>query len=78
MPARKPDRVIALQNNNAPLQTPSKLPALLRFPLVVLLSLTSSSLLYSFASEYTSEDLANVSRTLDKWWEVGALVGWRG
>ncbi|PMD36510.1 hypothetical protein L207DRAFT_586215 [Hyaloscypha variabilis F] len=55
---------------------PSKIPRPLRFPLVVLLSLTLSSLLYSFASSQTA-DLARVSRSLDQWWQVGALVGWR-
>jgi len=56
---------------------PSKLPAPLRFPLLVLLSLTLSSLLYSFTAQYTAGDLASVSRSLSKWWEVAALVGWR-
>ncbi|KAK0113190.1 hypothetical protein ONS95_014888 [Cadophora gregata] len=56
---------------------PSKIPAVLRFPLVNTLSLTLSALLYSFAAEYTSGDLAKVSRTLDQWWQVSVLVGWR-
>jgi len=43
----------------------------------VILSLTLSSLLYSFVAEYTEGDLASVSRSLGAWWEVGALVGWR-
>jgi hypothetical protein len=55
---------------------PSKIPPLLRLPLLVLLSLTFSSMLYSFTSSQTA-DLASVSRSLDQWWQIGALVGWR-
>ncbi|RDW83389.1 hypothetical protein BP5796_04880 [Coleophoma crateriformis] len=57
----------------------SKLPEPLRFPLLVTLSLTLSSLLYSFSAQFlnTEGDLAAVSRRLDQWWEVGALLGWR-
>ncbi|KAI6710969.1 hypothetical protein PZA11_002273 [Diplocarpon coronariae] len=56
---------------------PSKIPTFLHFPLLVVLSLTLSSLLYSFAAGFTSGDLAKVSRTLDHWEQVCALVGWR-
>ena len=79
MPLRKvksADKAIAIRHGDAPIRA-SKLPAVLRFPLLVLLSLTLSSLLYSFVAEYTEGDLASVSRVLDQWWEVGALVGWR-
>jgi hypothetical protein len=79
MPSRKEklaDKAIAVQRGDAPLRA-SKLPAFLRFPLLVLLSLTLSSLLYSFVAEYTEGDLASVSRTLQRWEDVGALVGWR-
>ncbi|KAE9379167.1 hypothetical protein N431DRAFT_499806 [Stipitochalara longipes BDJ] len=55
---------------------PSKIPPPLRFPLVLLLSLTLSSMLYSFTSSQTA-DLASVSRRLDQWWQVGSLLGWR-
>lgn len=54
----------------------SKIPTPLRFPLLVLLSLTLSSLLYSFTAEYVAADLAGVSSTLDQW-EMGGLVAWR-
>ncbi|TAQ84231.1 hypothetical protein B7494_g7448 [Chlorociboria aeruginascens] len=80
MPPRKDklaEKVTAvIQKGDAPLRA-SKLPPFLRFPLLVLLSLTISSLLYSLTAELTAGDLARVSRTLDGWWEVGALVGWR-
>ncbi|KAL9075308.1 MAG: hypothetical protein Q9161_001685 [Pseudevernia consocians] len=55
----------------------SKLPAEFRFPLLVVLSLTISSFLYSFVSPFTSGDLATVSRSRDNWWEIGALLGWK-
>jgi hypothetical protein len=55
----------------------SKIPPCLRFPLLVALSLTLSSISFSLAARYTAEELAGVSRKLDQWWEVAALVGWR-
>ncbi|KAI9740741.1 MAG: hypothetical protein M1818_004706 [Claussenomyces sp. TS43310] len=55
----------------------SQIPPALRFPLLVTLSLCSSSLLYSCTSKYTAGELASVSRSLNAWWEVGALVGWK-
>ena len=56
----------------------SKLPPQVRFPLLVVLSLTISSLLYSLVSPFTSGDLATVSRSRDNWWEIAALLGWKG
>jgi len=80
MPSRKEKvgnaLVAVVQQGDAPIRV-SRLPAFVRFPLLVVLSLTLSSLLYSFAAEYTAGDLAGVSRSLNDWWEVGALVGWR-
>lgn len=55
----------------------SKLPPLLRFPLLVALSLTLSSVSYTLSARYMAGELAGVSRRLDQWWEVAALVGWR-
>jgi len=68
--------VAVLRHGNAPVRA-SKIPRILRFPLVVLLSLTLSSLLYTAAAEYTTGDLAGISKRLDQWWEIGTLVGWR-
>ncbi|MCJ1366581.1 hypothetical protein MMC16_005710 [Acarospora aff. strigata] len=67
---------VAVGSAPAPLPA-SKLPAALRFPLLVTLSLSLSSLLYSFSSDYTAGDLATVSRSLNKWSEVAELIGWR-
>ncbi|EKD13080.1 uncharacterized protein L3040_007163 [Drepanopeziza brunnea f. sp. 'multigermtubi'] len=55
----------------------SKIPAVLRFPLVVVLSLMLSSLLYSFTPDYMKADLGRVSRSRQEWWEVWALVLFR-
>ena len=49
----------------------------LHFPALVLLSLTLSATLYTVASNFTAGDLSSVSRRLDDWWEVAALVGWK-
>jgi hypothetical protein len=54
----------------------SKIPAPIRFPLLVLLSTTLSSLLYSFAADHVAADLAGISSKLEPW-QMGALVGWR-
>jgi hypothetical protein len=71
------DKAVAIAyQGDAPLRA-SKLPRALQFPLVVILSLVSSALAYSFAAEYTAGELATVSRRLDAWWEVAALLGWR-
>jgi hypothetical protein len=80
MPSRKEklsDKAVAVTQQGDALAPASKLPPLLRFPLVVLLSLTLSSLLHSIAAQYTAGDLARVSRSLDQWWEVGVLAAWR-
>jgi hypothetical protein len=76
MPGRKEkidDKALAVAHQG----DTSKLPRPIQFPLVVILSLSSSALLYSFAAEYTAGELATVSRSLNEWWQVGALVGWR-
>lgn len=71
------ERAIAIVQQGDAVIRPSKIPRLLQFPLVALLSLTLSSLLYSITSEYTAADIASVSRSLDQWWEVVALLLWR-
>ncbi|KAI4134529.1 MAG: hypothetical protein LQ347_001452 [Umbilicaria vellea] len=53
------------------------LPAALRFPLLVVFSLTLSSVFYSLSSAFTAGDLSSVSRSLNDWWEVAGLVGWK-
>jgi hypothetical protein len=71
------ERAIAIVQKGDAVVRSSKIPRLLRFPLVALLSLTLSSLLYSVSADYTAGDLASVSRRLDQWWEVAGLVVWK-
>lgn len=72
--AKNADRAVTISQQEV---FSSRLPPAFRFPLLVLLSLTLSSLSYTLAARYTAEELASVSRKLDQWWEVAALVGWR-
>lgn len=67
---------VAVPEQPPPVPT-SQLPSPLRFPLLVTLSLSLSSLLYSFSSDYTAGDLATVSRSLNEWSEVVGLIAWR-
>ena len=55
----------------------SKLPPQVRFPLLVVLSLTISSSLYSLVSPFTSGDLATVSRSRDNWLEIVGFLSWK-
>jgi hypothetical protein len=55
----------------------SKLPRVVRFPLLVVLNLSLSALLYSITSDITTGDLALVSKTYNEWWQVTGLVGWK-
>ena len=52
----------------------SKIPAPIRFPLLVLLNMSMSTLLYTISAEFTAGDLANVSRTVNAWPEIFGLV----
>lgn len=54
----------------------SKIPKSLQFPLVVLLSFTTSSLLSSLVPTLGNESLRRVTKTPNGW-ELGALLGWR-
>jgi hypothetical protein len=81
MPPRKTKsaekEVTKPRKENAAARPSSKIPPPLRFPLLVALSLTLSSLSYSIAAKYTAAELASVARKLDQWWEVAALLAWR-
>lgn len=54
-----------------------KILSVLHFPFLVLFSLTLSSALYTFASGFTAGDLSSVSRSIDDWWQVAGLIGWK-
>lgn len=68
------DKIIAVAEQGGTVMPVSKIPPLLRFPLIVILSLAFSSLSYSLISEYTAGELARVSTSLDQWWEVSGLI----
>ena len=55
----------------------SKIPALAKFPLAVVLSFAMSATGYNLLGEVTKGELASVSRSQDTWGEVGLLAGWR-
>ncbi|KAL9603244.1 MAG: hypothetical protein Q9219_001265 [cf. Caloplaca sp. 3 TL-2023] len=60
-----------------PLQQPSKIPNILRFPTLVFTSMVVSSVLYSAVSQFGTGDLATVMRQRDDWWEIAGLLVWR-
>src|SRR5690349_17780977 len=69
----------AIKASTPPPSSGIRAPPMLRFPLFVVVSLFSSSLLYTVVAERLpiGDDLSGVSKSLNEWWEVGALIGWR-
>ncbi|CAN8097245.1 unnamed protein product [Discula destructiva] len=68
--------------DNAPLSSPvqerkSTLPSVLKFPLVAILSMSVSSLGYSFINEFTWGELATIMRPLDTSRDVSVMTAWR-
>lgn len=55
----------------------SQISSALRFPLVVILSFTLSSLLFSIVAEVTAGDLAAISKHTESWVEITGLLGWK-
>jgi hypothetical protein len=55
----------------------SQIPSALRFPLVVILSFTLSSLLFSIVAEVTAGDLAAISKHTESWVEITGLLAWK-
>ncbi|PSS03807.1 hypothetical protein BD289DRAFT_420249 [Coniella lustricola] len=58
-------------------QRRSKLPSIIQFPLVAILSFSVSSLGYSFINEFSRGELATVMRTWSTQREVGIMTAWR-
>ena len=52
----------------------STIPSILRFPVLVLMSMTLSFSLYSITSDFSTGELSLVSNTRDKWWEIAGLL----
>ncbi|KAL9094460.1 MAG: hypothetical protein Q9165_003310 [Trypethelium subeluteriae] len=68
----------AVTVGNAPAPLPaSKLPAPTRFPLLTVLSLALSTLLFSFVADSTGVELASISRSLNEPWQAGVVLGWK-
>lgn len=55
----------------------SKLPTVLQFPVVAVLSLVLSSLGYALLGAVTEGDLAAVARSTENSQDVAILTGWR-
>ena len=55
----------------------TKLPAQLRFPLLVLMTWTLFGILWSTISPFIAGDLATVSTSRDHWWNIVGLMVWK-
>lgn len=69
--------VEAVYNAVADPMRKSQIPSGLRFPLLVILSFSLSSLLFSIAAEITAGDLAAISKHTESWAEITGLLGWK-
>jgi hypothetical protein len=75
-----PSRNAMVGNGAVKLHKPavaSKLPTPLQFPLVILLSFSTSFVLFSAASAFTGLELASVSSRIENPWEVLIFPAWR-
>ena len=55
----------------------SQIPVSLQFPLVVVLSFSLSTLLYSLIAEIGTGELASISKHLESWLDAAGLLGWK-
>lgn len=69
--------IIAMEPVVQPVASRSRISTVLRFPLAVLISLGTSSILYSLAANVTGPELAAVSRNLTESWQIGAMIAWK-
>ena len=60
-----------------PTRTASKIPEVIRFPLVVIVSLSLSTLLHTLTAEISGFQLATASRALTEPWQIATLLGWK-
>ncbi|KAI1808609.1 hypothetical protein F4811DRAFT_559020 [Daldinia bambusicola] len=60
-----------------PSNAPSKLPRLIQFPLVTILSLSLAAVGYSLTWRYTKGPMAPHARLLTTWDDVAIVTGWR-
>ena len=68
---------VAAKLPDMPSAPKARISEAMRFPLLVGLSMATSSILYAASSSFTSGDLSTVSAHRDQWWEVAGLLGWR-
>ena len=77
-PRREMAHADAVSTGTVPAPLPaSKLPAPTRFPLLTILSLALSALLFSFVTDSTGVELAGMSRSLNEPWQAIAVLGWK-
>ena len=69
--------VIVTTPQVSPLTSTAKLPTILRFPLVVILTLSINALTNTIAADILGPSLAPVSRTLNEGWQAAAVVTWK-
>lgn len=75
-------RALAVIKPRADQEIAMKIPTWLRFPLLLLSNLIVSAVGYSALSALDrgrgEGELASVSRKLGEWWQVLALIAWKG
>ncbi|KAF1986837.1 hypothetical protein K402DRAFT_311293, partial [Aulographum hederae CBS 113979] len=54
----------------------SRLPPAVRFPLLIVLTTSANSILFSLASPFLGLELATISRSLNEPWQVIATLAW--
>lgn len=72
-----PVAAVTKRDDTAPVPRNSGLPAMLRFPIVAILSFSISSMGYSFINEFTKGELATIVRTMETPRELGIMTVWR-
>ncbi|KAF2102166.1 hypothetical protein NA57DRAFT_73599 [Rhizodiscina lignyota] len=71
------DSAVVPTNAGKPPIPASRLPALLRFPLLAFISLSIHTFLYEFVAPLSNYELSKVSRTLTEPWQPAAFLGFK-
>jgi hypothetical protein len=75
MPPKK--AVVAVERAGAPPVPAGRLPPWLQIVLVLIISFTASTGLYTVGSIFTRYELSSVSRSVNETWEVLLFPAWR-